>query len=338
MQHKECITVRFSEGLCIFDDHYGYPLIDDQEQYNGPTGKVVDIQGPQAHAGRNFFVPEGKEFSIDIDQSPHLHIAIKAEEGTTNTCLFLFVDDKAPREHVKRPVVIGRTHEEDAGIYDDIKRCFDVKDDGQWNEYDFDLKKIREKQDDEYPYYPNAGSISIIQFYSWTGTGEHIFHFNELSCKQESKSISESFIVRGIVATNVGVAAKGLKVIAIDKNLGRDIVLGKDITDSSGNYNISYKNEVLQKMEKQNADIEIKIIDPEDELKIYGTSSVHFNADKDEEINLVLQTKSVEKTSEYLQITSDLKPKIGKGRFKDIQEDEKRQDISYLAKNRFSWF
>jgi hypothetical protein len=164
MNHKGCIDVKFSEGLGIFDDHYGYPLIDDQEQHNGPTGKVVDIQGPQAHAGRNFFVPEGKEFSFDIDECPYLHISIKAEEGT-NTCLFLCVHDKAPREHIRRFVVIGRTLEGDAGIYNTIKDCVDIKDDGQWHEYDFDLRKIREKQDGTYPHYPDAGSISIIQFY-----------------------------------------------------------------------------------------------------------------------------------------------------------------------------
>ena len=60
MNQKECIAIKFSEGLGIFDDHSGYPEIDDKEIYNGPTGKVKDIQGIQAHAGRNYFVPEGK--------------------------------------------------------------------------------------------------------------------------------------------------------------------------------------------------------------------------------------------------------------------------------------
>jgi hypothetical protein len=50
LNQKECINVKFSEGLGIFDNHYGYPEIDDQETYNGPTGKVVDIQ--VAHAGK----------------------------------------------------------------------------------------------------------------------------------------------------------------------------------------------------------------------------------------------------------------------------------------------
>ena len=48
----------------------------------------------------------------------------------------------------------------------------------------------------------------------------------------------ESFIVRGRVVTNAGVAARGLKVLAIDKNPGKEIVLGEAITDSSGTYTI----------------------------------------------------------------------------------------------------
>ena len=146
----------------------------------------------------------------------------------------------------------------------------------------------------------------------------------------------ESFIVRGRVVTNAGVAARGLKVIAVDKSLRKEIVLGETITDSSGTYTILYKKEALQKLGKQKADIEIKIIDSEEESKIYGTSSVHFDADKEEEINLVLQTESVEKRSEYLRITSDLQPKIEKGTFKDLQENKDWQDISYLA-NKTGW-
>ncbi len=186
INQKGSINIKFSDGLGIFDNHYGYPEIDEQETYNGPTGKVADIQGPQAHAGRNFFVPEGKEFSFDIDECPYLHIAIKAEEGT-NTCLLLCVHDREPREHIRRHVVIGKTPDGKPGIYDVIKDRFEIKDDGEWHEYDLDLRKIREKQDGTYPYYPDAGSVSIIQFYSWTGSGEHIFHFNDLYSKQESQ-------------------------------------------------------------------------------------------------------------------------------------------------------
>jgi hypothetical protein len=175
MNQKEGIAEKFSEGLGIFDDHSGYPEIDDKEVYNGPTSKVIDIQGIRAHAGRNFFVPEGKEFSLDIDQCPHLHITIKAEKAI-DTRLFLMVHDQKPYDHIKRLVVIGKTPEGDSGCYDVIKGGFATKDDGQWHEYDCNLRKIRDKYN-----YPNASSIRIIQFFSLTGTGEYTFHFNKWS-------------------------------------------------------------------------------------------------------------------------------------------------------------
>ena len=43
MQHEECITMRFSEGLGIFDKHYGYPEIDDKEIYDGATGNTDSL-------------------------------------------------------------------------------------------------------------------------------------------------------------------------------------------------------------------------------------------------------------------------------------------------------
>jgi hypothetical protein len=180
INQKECIKVNFSESLGVFDRHYFYPQIDSQETHNGPTGKVKDIQGIQAHAGHNFFVPEGIKFSFDIDECPHLHIAIKAEKGT-NTCLVLCVSAKKPREHIRRHIVIGKTLEGDPRLCHLIKDCFEIKDDGQWHEYNFDLRKIREIQDNEYPYYPDASSVCMIQFYSWTGSGKHTLYFNDLS-------------------------------------------------------------------------------------------------------------------------------------------------------------
>lgn len=204
MTQKESISVNFSEGLGIFDDHYGYPVIDKDEKYNGPTGKVADIKGIQAHAGYYLIPPDGKkgkEFSFDIDECPYLHIAIKAEKGT-NTCLYLMVRDKEPREHIKRFVIIGKTPQGDTGTYDVISKPIEFEDDGQWHEYDLDLREIREKQNDKHTYYPDAGSVCIIQFYSSTGSGGHSFHFNDLLLTQESQPIIRTF--KGLVYVKHG--------------------------------------------------------------------------------------------------------------------------------------
>jgi hypothetical protein len=67
-----------------------------------------------------------------------------------------------------------------------MSNYFTIEDDNKWHEYVYDLRKIREEEDDNIyhqPLCPDAGSIREIQFYAWTGSGTHTFHFNYLSCK-----------------------------------------------------------------------------------------------------------------------------------------------------------
>jgi hypothetical protein len=149
----------------------------------------------------------------------------------------------------------------------------------------------------------------------------------------ESAKEKGFFSVKGIIVTRTGVAAKGLQVIAIDKNQGKDSLLGNTVTDDTGKYVILYKKENFVLNGKQNADIEIKIVDLEDKTKIYGISSVHFNADHDKRINIVLNDidKVQDKRSEFSQIFNDLNKVVLNTPFRDLKENKDRQDISYLS-------
>ena len=75
INQKECINVCFSNGPGIFNERFEYPVIDEQKTNNGPTSKVVDIQGPQAHVVRIYSLPERKELIFDTDDCPYSHIA-----------------------------------------------------------------------------------------------------------------------------------------------------------------------------------------------------------------------------------------------------------------------
>ncbi len=44
MNQKKCIGLKFSDGLCIFNEHYGYPEIDALTICRWQTSKVVDMQ------------------------------------------------------------------------------------------------------------------------------------------------------------------------------------------------------------------------------------------------------------------------------------------------------
>ncbi len=190
------------------------------------------------------------------------------------------------------------------------------------------IKETDEVLKNTYKDFLNNVTDAEKSFMDFLGLGDLL-----KSCQPEKEK--NDLKVSGTIVTNTGVAAKGLKVIAVDKNLGKDNVLGEGPIDSSGNYTISYMHEFLQKIGKQNPDIEIKVVD-HDGSKIYGVSSVHYNADYDEKINLVLNTGSVEKTPEYNLIISDLKQCVSDGLFKNLQENKERQDISYLA-NKTGW-
>ena len=47
----------------------------------------------------------------------------------------------------------------------------------------------------------------------------------------QPKPMPDSFIVRGIAVTNVGVAADGFKVTALDYSPGKEVLLGGPISD-----------------------------------------------------------------------------------------------------------
>jgi peptidoglycan hydrolase-like protein with peptidoglycan-binding domain len=142
--------------------------------------------------------------------------------------------------------------------------------------------------------------------------------------------------IAGEVITSAGTGAIGLLAVAVDKGLGKETALGSAITDSQGYYSISYGVEDLKKIGKQKADIEIRIVDKADQSTVYGKSSVHYNVDGDTVISIILDRASVNKSSEYSRLTAALNQHRGDMMLKDLQENEKRQDISYLA-NKAGW-
>lgn len=141
--------------------------------------------------------------------------------------------------------------------------------------------------------------------------------------------------VSGKIITNLGVAVKDLKVIALDKTLDQEIELGDAITDTFGNYTVLYQKEIGQ-TRKQKLDIKIKVVDPQEVSKIYGESAIHFNVDDQMIINLVLNNDRIKEMSEYSKIMSDLIPYVSNRSFKELIENEEQQDISYLA-NKTGW-
>ena len=181
------VLANCAEGLGLFDQECkdkegtGYPFIDKQMLYEGKqTCKAIDMCGIQAHAGYYMIGSGGKEFTVDIDKYPSLYLTMKAEKGT-DTCLLLVVHDKKPRDFMRRFVAIGTTDSEKkhCGVRP-AEDCFTIKDDNEWQDYTYDLRKLREEG------YPDAKTVRMVQFYSGKlcNGKQHAFHFSSLVFKK----------------------------------------------------------------------------------------------------------------------------------------------------------
>lgn len=163
-----------AEGLGFFDQECnGYPIRD------GDTCKAIDTCGIQAHAGYYVIGSGGSEFKFDIDKYPSLYLTMKAERGT-DTCLLLMVHEKKPYDFMRRFFIVGKTPSGSHGSGGGVpvgKDCFTIEDDGEWHDYTYDLRKLR----DDYP----AQTVRIVQFHSSKSCNgiQHAFHFSSLVFK-----------------------------------------------------------------------------------------------------------------------------------------------------------
>lgn len=117
------------------------------------------------------------------------------------------------------------------------------------------------------------------------------------------------FIVRGLVTEN-GKPLVGVLVTAYDKDLRRKEWLGEDITNATGNYEITYSRESFISSESAAADLIIEVSNTT--KKLLGASPVFFNVAREQVINLALQK------SEWEQLNDALLP---------LLEEQKQSDI-----------
>ena len=142
--------------------------------------------------------------------------------------------------------------------------------------------------------------------------------------------------VAGTIQLDNGLPASGLKIVVVDKSFGgQEKVLGEASLDANGKYQIDYTQEMLG-LGKNQADLEIRVIDTNNLSKVVATSATVFNAVKDAGISLTIPTDAVPQPSEFAQITADLKKELGTTALKDLVETTDRHDISFLA-NKTGW-
>jgi len=136
--------------------------------------------------------------------------------------------------------------------------------------------------------------------------------------------------IRGQVRDPSHSPISGVKVIAFDKDLRKEQLLGEQVTDQQGHYEIRYSFEQFSSGEKQNADLIFKLLDPAGRMLINFTAAdrsgnlittlnvmddsgkpttifINYNAPAEQTIDFIVFPDS-STLSEYEQLTQELEP------------------------------
>lgn len=127
------------------------------------------------------------------------------------------------------------------------------------------------------------------------------------------------FEVRGRVVDDRGVAARGVRVEALDHGVQGTTSLGAATTDDTGGYSIRYTP-----AGKPRADLEVRSQD--------ASSRVIYEAGPLETVNLVIATAQVPRATEYERLVAALRPRVAGSDLGELSPDA----VNYLA-NKTGW-
>lgn len=143
---------------------------------------------------------------------------------------------------------------------------------------------------------------------------------------------SSAYIVTGTVTSPQRAGVGSLRVQVVDKNVGQDVRLAETITDERGRYQVSFATSSLRERGKKQPDLQARVYAGQEFL---AASDVHYNATKQETLNVNLPASSAALPSEYEALTGALRAHYD-GQLRNLEESDKRQDITYLA-NKTGW-
>lgn len=138
-------------------------------------------------------------------------------------------------------------------------------------------------------------------------------------------------VVRGQLRTADGRPQAGVRVRAYDKDMRHEQLLGEIMTDSDGNYEISYFAFQFRRAEKGSADLVVGVLDAADQE--LARSQVIFNA-REEEIVALIAPGGEPELSEFDSILQQIQPLlVGQGDSgEDLPIDQLTDsDITFLA-------
>lgn len=145
---------------------------------------------------------------------------------------------------------------------------------------------------------------------------------------EEPRPEPTGFVVRGQVRQANGDLLVGGTVQAFDRDLRSEQLLGSAKT-LDGRYEIHYTRSQFSKPAKRSADLVMKVLGSGGE-ELYKTP-VHYHAPAELELDISLQGIPYQGPSEWEVLTATLTPLLDGVSPLDLREDERFQDISFLA-------
>jgi hypothetical protein len=142
-----------------------------------------------------------------------------------------------------------------------------------------------------------------------------------------------AYEVDGRVTSQVTASVGGLRVVVVDKGVGGDVALADATTDLNGNFSATFSDSELKRRGKDKPDLQVRVFTGK---RFLAASEVRYNASEHETFVVMLDEQAASRLrSEYETLTATLST-IHKGRLRELQETDDRQDVTYLA-NKAGW-
>jgi hypothetical protein len=141
-------------------------------------------------------------------------------------------------------------------------------------------------------------------------------------------SVDNSFIVKGRVHGLDSSRLPNVTIQAFDRDLRSEEKLG-EVQINNGHYEIRYAAEQFLSAEKDSADLVVKALAANGSLLV--ASPVVFNAPPLAEIDLTIPADALQPATLFGKIGQSLEPPLKGLKIEELEEDDKHQDLSFLA-------
>ena len=141
-------------------------------------------------------------------------------------------------------------------------------------------------------------------------------------------------LVLGRVTNNLNNPLSNLIVQAFDRDMRSEELLGENITDREGKYEITWLHSQLSGRGRKEADILVKVFTQKNKTLLFAADidAVRFNASPREEINITIATTIQPEVVEYDYLLKEVSFLANKIAIPDLQETEQNRDITFLSK------